>query len=94
MMPQSISKLQLKSEQRSDSEVADKLKSEQRSDSELADELKSEQRSDSELAAKLKSEQRSDNELRFVAFPATEYDEVFSGYQPGQMVHQKTRLAP
>jgi hypothetical protein len=25
-------------------------------------------------------------QLRFVAFPATEYDEVFSGYQPGQMV--------
>jgi hypothetical protein len=24
--------------------------------------------------------------MRFVAFPATEYDEVFSGYQPGQMV--------
>jgi len=24
--------------------------------------------------------------LRFVAFPATEYDEVFSGYQLGQMV--------
>jgi hypothetical protein len=23
--------------------------------------------------------------LRFVAFPATEYDGVFSGYQPGQM---------
>jgi hypothetical protein len=22
--------------------------------------------------------------LRFIAFPATEYDEVFSGYQPGQ----------
>jgi len=22
----------------------------------------------------------------FVAFPATEYDEVLSGYQPGQMV--------
>jgi hypothetical protein len=21
--------------------------------------------------------------VRFVAFPATEYDEVFSGYQPG-----------
>jgi hypothetical protein len=26
------------------------------------------------------------HEVRFVAFPATEYDEVFSGYQPGQMV--------
>jgi hypothetical protein len=25
-------------------------------------------------------------EVRFVAFPATEYDEVFSGYQPGQLV--------
>jgi len=24
--------------------------------------------------------------LRFVAFSATEYDEVLSGYQPGQMV--------
>jgi hypothetical protein len=24
--------------------------------------------------------------MRFVAFPATEYDEVLSGYQPGQMV--------
>jgi hypothetical protein len=23
---------------------------------------------------------------RFAAFPATEYDEVLSGYQPGQMV--------
>jgi hypothetical protein len=28
------------------------------------------------------------NEMRFVAFPATEYDEVFSGYQLGQMVEQ------
>jgi hypothetical protein len=26
--------------------------------------------------------------LRFVAFPATEYDEVLSGYQPGQVVEQ------
>jgi hypothetical protein len=26
--------------------------------------------------------------VRFVAFPATEYDEVFSGYQPGQMVER------
>jgi len=26
--------------------------------------------------------------MRFVAFPATEYDEVFSGYQPGQMVER------
>jgi hypothetical protein len=26
------------------------------------------------------------HEMRFVAFPATEYDEVLSGYQPGQMV--------
>jgi hypothetical protein len=26
--------------------------------------------------------------LRFVAFPATKYDEVLSGYQPGQMVEQ------
>jgi hypothetical protein len=24
--------------------------------------------------------------VRFVAFPATEYDEVLSGYQPDQMV--------
>jgi hypothetical protein len=24
--------------------------------------------------------------MRFVAFPVTEYDEVLSGYQPGQMV--------
>jgi hypothetical protein len=24
--------------------------------------------------------------VRFVAFPLTEYDEVLSGYQPGQMV--------
>jgi hypothetical protein len=24
--------------------------------------------------------------VRFVAFPATEYNEVFSGYQLGQMV--------
>jgi hypothetical protein len=28
------------------------------------------------------------NYVRFVAFPATEYDEVFSGYQPGQMVER------
>jgi len=27
-------------------------------------------------------------EVRFVAFPATEYDEVFSGYQPCQMVER------
>jgi hypothetical protein len=27
--------------------------------------------------------------MRFVAFPATEYDEVFSGYQPGQMVERR-----
>jgi hypothetical protein len=27
-------------------------------------------------------------EERFVAFPATEYDEVLSGYQPGQMVER------
>jgi hypothetical protein len=26
--------------------------------------------------------------LRFVAFPATEYDEVLSGYQPGEMVER------
>jgi len=26
--------------------------------------------------------------LRFVAFPATEYDEVLSGYKPGQMVER------
>jgi hypothetical protein len=26
------------------------------------------------------------HEVRFVAFPATECDEVFSGYQPGQNV--------
>jgi hypothetical protein len=37
---------------------------------------------------------------RFVAFPATEYDEVFSGYQPGQIVekwknqHFKDHLCP
>jgi hypothetical protein len=24
--------------------------------------------------------------MSLVAFPATEYDEVFSGYQPGEMV--------
>jgi hypothetical protein len=27
-------------------------------------------------------------EVRFVAFPATEYDEFFSGYQPGQLVER------
>jgi hypothetical protein len=27
-------------------------------------------------------------EMRFVAFPATEYDEVLSGYQPGQKVER------
>jgi hypothetical protein len=27
-------------------------------------------------------------EMRFVALPATEYDEVLSGYQPGQMVER------
>jgi hypothetical protein len=26
--------------------------------------------------------------MRFVAFPATEYDEVLSGYQPGQVVER------
>jgi hypothetical protein len=26
--------------------------------------------------------------VRFVAFPVTEYDEVLSGYQPGQMVER------
>jgi hypothetical protein len=26
--------------------------------------------------------------MRFVAFLVTEYDEVLSGYQPGQMVEQ------
>jgi hypothetical protein len=26
--------------------------------------------------------------MSFVAFPATEYDEVLSGYQPGQMVER------
>jgi hypothetical protein len=26
--------------------------------------------------------------MRFVAFPATEYDEVLSGYQPSQMVER------
>jgi hypothetical protein len=26
--------------------------------------------------------------MRFVAFPATEYDEVLSGCQPGQMVER------
>jgi hypothetical protein len=29
-----------------------------------------------------------DNKVRFVAFPATEYDEVLSGYQLGQMVER------
>jgi hypothetical protein len=28
------------------------------------------------------------HEMRFDAFPATEYDEVFSGYQLGQMVER------
>jgi hypothetical protein len=28
--------------------------------------------------------------MRFVAFPETEYDEVLSGYQPGQMVGTST----
>jgi hypothetical protein len=27
--------------------------------------------------------------MRFVAFPTTECDEVFSGYQPGQMVERQ-----
>jgi hypothetical protein len=27
-------------------------------------------------------------QMRFVAFPETEYDEVLSGYQPGQMVER------
>jgi len=27
-------------------------------------------------------------QFKFVAFPATEYDEVLSGYQPGQMVER------
>jgi hypothetical protein len=27
-------------------------------------------------------------EMRFVAFLVTEYDEVLSGYQPGQMVER------
>jgi len=27
-------------------------------------------------------------QVRFVAFPATEYDEVLSGYRPGQMVER------
>jgi hypothetical protein len=26
--------------------------------------------------------------MRFVAFPATEYDEILSGYQPGQMIER------
>jgi hypothetical protein len=26
--------------------------------------------------------------MGFVAFPATEYDEVLSGYQPGQMIER------
>jgi len=31
--------------------------------------------------------------MRFVAFPATEYDEVFSGYQPGfSPLNHLTRL--
>jgi hypothetical protein len=30
--------------------------------------------------------------MRFVAFPATEYDEVLSGYQPGQMINQTSTL--
>jgi hypothetical protein len=29
---------------------------------------------------------KGNSEMRFVAFPATEYDEVLLGYQPGQMV--------
>jgi hypothetical protein len=28
--------------------------------------------------------------MKFVAFLVTEYDEVFSGYQPGQMVERRT----
>jgi hypothetical protein len=28
------------------------------------------------------------NKVGFVAFPATEYDEILSGYQPGQMVER------
>jgi hypothetical protein len=32
---------------------------------------------------------RSVIKMRFVAFPATEYDEVLSGYQPGQMVERR-----
>jgi hypothetical protein len=28
------------------------------------------------------------HKMKFVAFPATEYGEVFSGYQPGQMVER------
>jgi hypothetical protein len=33
-------------------------------------------------------EMNEELEVRFVAFPATEYDEVLSGYQPGQMVER------
>jgi len=31
---------------------------------------------------------KSELEVRFVAFPAAECDEVFSGYQPGQLVER------
>jgi len=31
--------------------------------------------------------------MRFVAFPATEYDEVLSGYQPGQMIELRPSLS-
>jgi hypothetical protein len=29
------------------------------------------------------------HKMRFVAFPVTEYDEVLSGYQPGQIVERR-----
>jgi hypothetical protein len=31
------------------------------------------------------------HQVGFVAFPVTEYDEVLSGYQPGEMVEDKDR---
>jgi hypothetical protein len=30
--------------------------------------------------------------MRFVAFPATVYDEALSGYQPGQMVESEKTI--
>jgi hypothetical protein len=37
---------------------------------------------------KLLASKMQQKEMRFVAFPVTEYDEVLSGYQPGQMVER------